>query len=131
MDRALPGTLEKMTRADLNSNASSPGDSTESRPRRYSVRDMNEPVLRLRCPYCQKKLRVREVYKGKTLHCPKCKDPFLVPDGTENDEGIALATLEGVVTRRTRDPRMVALLIVLDVFFFISLGYLIGRGWWG
>jgi len=35
------------------------------------------------CPHCKKVLNVTEKAYGKTLPCPGCQRPIVVPDGPE------------------------------------------------
>ena len=60
----------------------------ETGPQQYVLEEPKptEPVVRVRCPRCAKKLRVRVVHVGKKVRCPKCRKTVKVipSDDIEN-----------------------------------------------
>jgi predicted Zn finger-like uncharacterized protein len=42
----------------------------------------------IKCPECQKSLRLNESLAGKRVRCPACKQPFLVPGGVDELEEV-------------------------------------------
>jgi hypothetical protein len=40
---------------------------------------MSEPVIRFKCDFCGKQIRVPSIHAGKKGKCPQCKNPVVIP----------------------------------------------------
>jgi hypothetical protein len=43
---------------------------------------MSEPVIRFKCDFCSKQIRVPAIHAGKKGKCPQCKNPVVIPQLT-------------------------------------------------
>ena len=58
----------------------------------------------VRCPECQRSLRLSEAVAGKRVRCPDCKHGFVAPGGEEEPDIVECAIAEEPVKRPAKRP---------------------------
>ncbi len=103
-----------------------PDDSNQRRPRLELFTD--DKMIRMRCPWCNKKLRIRPIHAGETVRCPKCDQQVRVPGTLRERATVDLPTSrdEPLLRRMRKSWRLVAL-IAAGV---LVLAWVIGRLIW-
>ena len=87
-------------------------------------------LIRVRCPHCLQKLRVRSVHTGERVRCPQCRHRVGVPRRAGEWGGSSewpLASGPRHVRKLAFDPRRFGVWLLIDAAAFITVGWMISR----